>query len=60
MNDTKITESNAFMDEVDVQLDVLCASVMDRVLAHVDGEDVVAGRHCSARNIVVKLTEWLP
>jgi hypothetical protein len=60
VNDTEIAESNVFTDEVDVQLDVLRALVMDGVLAHVDGGDVVAVGHSSAGNIAVKLMKELP
>lgn len=37
MNNTQLAKRHVFLDEVDVQLDVLRSSMVDGVLAHVDG-----------------------
>jgi hypothetical protein len=42
MQDTDITDGHAFPHKVEVDLDMLCALVLNRVDAEVDGADVVA------------------
>jgi hypothetical protein len=41
VQDTDITDGNAFPDEVEVDLDMLCTLVLNRVGREVDGGDVV-------------------
>jgi hypothetical protein len=53
VDDSEITQSDAVSNEVNVQLDVFGAAVMNRILAHVDGGDVVAVGHRRAVNVAV-------
>ena len=55
MDDAKVTQGDAFPDEMNVQLDVLGPTVMHRVLAHVDRGDVVAVGDGGAGNVDVVL-----
>jgi hypothetical protein len=48
MQDTKITGSNPFSDEVKINLDVLGVLMLDRVGGHVDSTDVVTIHQCGA------------
>jgi hypothetical protein len=41
VQDTDITDGNAFPDVVEVDLDMLCTLVLNRVGREVDGADVV-------------------
>ena len=41
MKHPELSQSNLFADEVDVNLDVLCAAVVDRVGSHTDGAHIV-------------------
>jgi hypothetical protein len=41
----QLSDSDAFVDEVDVDFDVLRSTMMDGVAGHVDRRDVVAERH---------------
>jgi hypothetical protein len=41
VQDTDITDGNAFPDEVEVDLDMLCILVLNRVGREVDSGDVV-------------------
>jgi len=59
VNDAQFTKGHAFPDEMYVQPDVLRASVMDGILAHVDGGDVVTVGYRGAGNVAVKLMEQL-
>ena len=42
MQDTEVTKGDLLSDEVDVELDVFRASMVDGVGSHVDGRNVVA------------------
>ena len=59
VHDAKISERDAFPHEVYVKLDVLGSPMMHRVLAHVDGGDVVAVRDRGAGNVDVEFAEEL-
>jgi len=39
-------ESHFFVDEVDVDLDVLCATIMDGVGSHIKRTDIIAVDNC--------------
>jgi hypothetical protein len=41
MQDTDITDANAFPNEVNVDLDMFCALVLNRVGGEVDDTDIV-------------------
>jgi hypothetical protein len=41
VQDTDITDGNAFPDEVEVDLDMLCMLVLNEVGGEVDGADVI-------------------
>ena len=60
VEDAQFAKRHVFPDEVDVQLVVLRSSVVDGVLAHVDGGDVVTVGHRGAGNVAVKLAKKLP
>ena len=47
MKNTNFAKSHLLADEVDVDFDVLCKAVVDRVGCHVDSADVVAVDDCS-------------
>jgi hypothetical protein len=49
MEHSDLPQGNLLTDEVDVNLDVLRAAVMDRVGCHVDSTDVVAVDDCCRR-----------
>ena len=57
MHDAELADGNLFLDEVDVELDVLGMPMMNRVLQHVDGRNVVAKCHGRRRNRAVDLAE---
>jgi hypothetical protein len=42
VQDADITDGNAFQDEVEVDLDMLCMLVLNEVGGELDGADVVA------------------
>jgi hypothetical protein len=42
VHDVDITDGNAFLDELEVDLDMLCTLVLNRVGGEVDDADVVA------------------
>lgn len=42
MQDANLSQRHLFMDEMDIDLDVLGATVLDRVGRHADNADVVA------------------
>jgi hypothetical protein len=46
MLDFDMAKSNVFTDEVEIDLDVLRALVLNWVAGHVDGADVVTKDHC--------------
>jgi hypothetical protein len=48
MQNFDMAKSNMFADEVEINLDVLRALVLNVVAGHVDGTDVITEYHCSA------------
>jgi len=46
MKDTKITNGNPLPDEVEVNLNMLGALMLNRIGGHVDGADVVTIHQC--------------
>jgi len=46
MQNTKITNSDSFPDEVKINLNVLCALMLNRIGGHVDCADVVTIDQC--------------
>ena len=59
MQDTKITNSNTLPDEVKINLNVLCALMLNRVGGYVDGTDVVTIYQCGTTKRGVKLLKEL-
>ena len=59
MKDTKITNGNPLPDEVEVNLNMLGALMLNRIGGHVDCTDVVAIYQCSAAKRGVKLLKQL-
>ena len=59
MKDTNITSGNPLSDEVEVDLDVLGALMLNGVGGHVDGADVVAVDQNSSTKGDVKFLEKL-
>jgi hypothetical protein len=59
MMNAELAQLNAFPDEVNVQLDVLGALVMNWIRRHVDGGDVVAEYYRDLRDGTVELAEEL-
>ena len=55
MKDTKITNGNPLPDEVEVNLNMLGALMLNRIGGHVDGADVVTIHQCSSAKRGVKL-----
>jgi hypothetical protein len=60
VQDADITDGNAFPDEVEVNLDMLCALVLNGVGGKVDGADVVAVDESALRQRSMELLEELP
>jgi hypothetical protein len=60
VQDADITDVNAFPDEVEVDLDMLCALVLNRVGGEVDGAEVVAVDESALRQRSMELLEELP
>jgi hypothetical protein len=46
MQDLDVTKGNALIDEVEVNLNMLCMLVLNRVAGHVHRTDVVTIHHC--------------
>ena len=59
MKHSELSHSNLFADEVDVDPDVLCAVVVDRVGSHVDCTHIVTVDNCRKRDVDVELLEQL-
>jgi hypothetical protein len=59
MKNSNVTESNLLMNKVDVQLDVLCATMMNGVGGEVDSGDVVAEDDIGLVNRTGKLRETI-
>ena len=59
MKNSNVTESNLLTNKVDVQLDVLGATMMNGVGGEVDSRDVVAEDNCGLVNRTGKLREEL-
>jgi hypothetical protein len=60
VQDADITNGNAFPDEVEVDLDMLCALVLNGVGEEVDGTDDVTVDESVLRQRSMKLLEELP
>jgi hypothetical protein len=54
-----LSQSNFLADKVDVDLDMLRATMMDGVGGHVDSTDIVTVDDCRRRNGCMKLLEQL-
>jgi hypothetical protein len=57
VKNSNVTESNLLTNKVDVQLDVLCATMMNGVGGEVDSKDVVAEDNGGLVNRTGKLKE---
>jgi hypothetical protein len=60
VHDAYITDGNAFLDEVKVDLDMLCALVLNGVGGEVDGTDVITVDESALRQRSMELLEELP
>jgi hypothetical protein len=60
VQDADITDGNAFPDEVEVDIDMLCALMLNGVGGEVNGADVVAVDDSALRQRSMKLLEELP
>jgi hypothetical protein len=60
VQDADITDGNAFPNEVEVDLDMLCTLVLNGVGGEVDGADVVAVDENALRQQSMELLEELP
>jgi hypothetical protein len=60
VQDADITDGNAFPDEVEVNLDMLCALMLNGVGGEVDSADVVAVDESALRQRSMELLEELP
>jgi len=60
MKNTNFAKSYLLADEVDVDLDVLGATVVDRVGCHVDSANIVAVDNCGNLQRNVELLKKLP
>ena len=59
MKDTKITNGNPLPDEVEVNLNMLGALMLNRIGGHVDGADVVTIHQCGLAEGGVQLLQEL-
>ena len=57
MEDTDVSNGDAFADEVEINLNMFRALVLDGVGGEVDGADVVAVDECAPGQQAVKLLE---
>jgi len=60
VEDANLPQGHLLANEVDVDLDMLGATVVDRISSHVDGENVVAVDDYSQGNRDVKFLKELP
>ena len=60
VEDANLPQGHLLANEVDVDLDMLGATVVDRISSHIDGANVVAVDHCSQGNRDVKFLKELP
>jgi hypothetical protein len=60
MEDPNLSQSHLLTDEVDVDLDVLRAAMMNWVGCHVDSTNIVSKNNSRRRNRDVKFLEKLP
>ena len=60
MEDPNLSQGHLFADEVNVDLDMLRATMMDRVGGHVDRADVVTINNGGSAKRAAKLTKKLP
>lgn len=57
MRDAQLPDGDFLPNEVDIKLDMLGLSVMNGVVRHVDGGDVVKERHGHRGNLVEEFTK---
>jgi hypothetical protein len=57
MQDTDITNGNAFSNEVEVDLDMLCMLVLNGVGGEVDGADIIVVDESALRQRSMELLE---
>jgi hypothetical protein len=57
MQDTDITNGNAFSNEVEVDLDMLCVLVLNGVGGEVDGADIIVVDESALRQRSMELLE---
>ena len=60
VEDANLPQGHLLANEVDVNLNMLGATVVDRISSHVDGANIVAVDHCSQGNRDVKFLKKLP
>jgi hypothetical protein len=60
VQDTDITDGNAFPDEVEIDLDILCTLVLNRIGGEVDGANVTAVDEIALRQRSMELLEEEP
>jgi hypothetical protein len=59
MEHPNLSQSNLLVDKVDVDLNMLRATMMDRVSGHVDSADIVTVNNCRRRDGCMKLLKQL-
>jgi hypothetical protein len=60
MKDANITKSNTFPNKVEVNLHMFSALMLDRILGHVNGADIVTIHKSRLAQRSMKLSEELP
>jgi hypothetical protein len=59
MEHPNLSQSNLLADKVDVDLNMLRATMMDRISGHVDSTDIVTVNNCRRRDGCMKLLKQL-
>ena len=59
MKNPNLTERHLLTNEVDVDIDVLCAAMLDRVTGHVNSTDVITEDNSRGRKGTMKLKKKL-
>jgi hypothetical protein len=59
MEDAQLCDGDVLPNEVNVDLDVFCPPMVNRVAGHVHSRDIVAVCHSGPRDVAVELTEEL-
>jgi hypothetical protein len=59
VEDADLTDGDLLTNEVEINLSVLCALVLDRVGGEVDDADIVAVDKCAPTQKTVKLLKYL-